>query len=71
MQKTIFFRVLRFYLDGFLKMPKWGRYLWLIILLKLFFMFAILKVFLMPDFLKMNFGTDKERGDYVLEQLTE
>lgn len=45
--------------------------MWLIILLKLFFMFAILKIFFMPDFLKKNFSSEKQRGEYVLEQLTE
>jgi len=45
--------------------------MWLIILLKIFFMFAILKVFFMPDLLKKNFSTDDQRGEYVLEQLTE
>jgi hypothetical protein len=33
-------------------------------------MFLILKIFFFPDFLKVNFGSDRERGDYVLEQLT-
>ena len=71
MQKNIFKRVIKFYFDGFRGMPKWGKYLWLIILLKVFFMFAILKVFLMPDFLEKKFQNDKERGEYVLDQLTQ
>lgn len=71
MQQNLFKQVVRFYFDGFRNMPKWGRNMWLIILLKLFFMFAILKVFFMPDLLKKNFSSDKQRGDYVLEQLTE
>ena len=33
-------------------------------------MFAILKVFFMPDFLEKKFQNDKERGEYVLDQLT-
>ncbi len=48
-----------------------GKTLWLIILLKLFVMFAILKVFIFKDFLKTNFKTDKERSEYVLKKLTE
>jgi len=47
-----------------------GKRLWLIILVKLFIMFAILKVFFFPDILKKKFRTDRERGDYVLEQLS-
>lgn len=46
-----------------------GKKLWIIILIKLFIMFAILKIFFFPDFLKSKFSTDKERGDYVREQL--
>ncbi len=57
-----------FYVEGFRGMTT-GKKLWLIIGIKLFVMFAILKVFFFPNFLKTNFKTDKERGDYVLEQL--
>ena len=70
MQNNIFKRVFSFYYNGFRGMPKWGRYLWLIILLKVFFMFAILKVFFMPDFLGKKFQNDQDRGAYVLDQLT-
>ena len=62
-------RILTFYYDGFRSMT-WGRSLWGIILIKLFIMFVILKVFFFPDILKKNFKTDEERGDYVIEQLT-
>jgi hypothetical protein len=47
-----------------------GKSLWIIILLKLFIMFAILKLFFFPDFLKTKFHTEKEKSDYVIEQLT-
>jgi hypothetical protein len=47
-----------------------GRTLWTIILIKLFIMFAILKVFFFPDFLKSGFSDDEQRSDYVIEQLT-
>jgi hypothetical protein len=47
-----------------------GRTLWLIILIKLFVMFVVLKIFFFPNFLKTNFETDEQRGDYVIEQLT-
>jgi len=33
-------------------------------------MFAILKIFFFPDYLKTNFDSDKERSDHVIEQLT-
>jgi len=47
-----------------------GKTLWAIILIKLFVMFAILKIFFFPDVLKKNFKTDAERSKYVIEQLT-
>lgn len=45
----------------------WGRTLWLIILVKLFVMFAILKVFFFPDFLKGK--SEAEKGDFVGTEL--
>jgi hypothetical protein len=58
-----------FYYDGFRTMPSWGRRVWLIILVKLFIMFAVLKLFFFPDFLGSRFKTDEEKSDYVIEQL--
>ncbi len=57
-----------FYIDGFRSMTV-GKTLWMLIIIKLFIMFVILKIFFFPNFLKTNFNTDKERGDYVMEQL--
>ncbi len=68
--KNIFKRVFSFYFQGFKSMT-WGRQVWLIILIKLFIMFAVLKLFFFPNFLKTNFASDQERGDYVIEQLTD
>ncbi len=61
-------RVFNFYRDGFRSMTV-GRRLWFIIFIKLFIMFAILRLFFFPNFLNTNFSSDEERGDYVLEQL--
>lgn len=58
------------YYDGFRSMVV-GRTLWKIIFIKLFVMFAILKVFFFPDFLATNFDTDAERADHVLSNLTQ
>lgn len=63
-------KVVNFYIEGF-KSMKLGRTLWLIILLKLFIMFFVLKLFFFPNYLKSNFKTDKERSEYILESLTE
>ena len=62
--------VYNFYLEGFSNMSWWGRRVWLIILIKLFIMFLILRLFFFPDFLATNFESDKDRSMYVLEQLT-
>jgi hypothetical protein len=69
-QENVFIRIFRFYYDGFRSMTV-GRRLWLIILIKLFVFFILLRLFFFPDFLKSRFDTDKERGEYVLEQLTQ
>ena len=61
-------KVYRFYYDGFRNMT-WGRKLWGIILIKLFIMFAILKLFFFPDILQKEFKSDEERSNHVLEQL--
>lgn len=61
-------RIWRFYVQGFRSMT-WGRTLWLIILLKLFVMFAILKVFFFPDFLKGK--SREEKQDFVGNSLVE
>ncbi len=63
-------QVFSFYYTGFREMDQWGRQVWLIILIKLFIMFVILKLFFFPDLLKRDFETDEQRSEYVLEQLT-
>lgn len=62
-------RVFLFYYEGFRSMSQWGRRVWLIILIKLFIMFAILKIFFFTDFLDKKYDSDKEKSEYVLEQL--
>ena len=62
-------KILKFYIDGFRSMTV-GKTLWLIIGIKLFIMFVILKLFFFPNFLKSNFDNDSERSEYVIEQLT-
>ncbi len=62
-------KIFKFYYDGFRNMTI-GKTLWAIILIKLFIMFAILKIFFFPDILKKNYKTDEERSNHVIEQLT-
>ena len=58
-----------FYLNGFKEMTV-GRTLWTIILLKLFIMFAVLKIFLFPDFLSGKSDSDKGKANFVRQELT-
>lgn len=60
--------VWNFYIEGFKNMTV-GKSLWCIILIKLFIMFAVLKLFFFPDLLS-KFDTEEQKTDYVLEQLT-
>ena len=64
-----FRKLFRFYYDGFRGMSSWGRKVWLIIIIKLFIMFAILRLFFFPDFLKTKFSNDEQRSEYVMDQL--
>ncbi|MDO9340061.1 MAG: DUF4492 domain-containing protein [Bacteroidales bacterium] len=66
---SVLSRLFHFYYDGFRDMSNWGRKVWIIIIIKLFIMFAILKIFFFPDFLKTKYYNDKQRGEYVLDQL--
>lgn len=63
-------RIFRFYRDGFASMTL-GRTLWKIIFIKLFIMFAVLKLFFFPDYLATNFSTDQQRVDHVISQITQ
>lgn len=58
------------YYDGFKNQSKCGRQIWIIILIKLFIMFFVLKQFFFPNFLKTNFTNDKDRAEYVIDELT-
>ena len=58
------------YYEGFRDMTV-GRRLWAIILIKLFIMFAILKMFFFPNFMNSNFESEEQRSSYIIEQLTE
>ncbi len=62
MIKRQILRVWTFYRDGFRSMTI-GRTLWVLILIKLFIMFFILKLFFFPSFLKGK--SSEEKQDYV------
>ena len=59
-----------FYIDGFRNM-RLGRALWKIVLLKLLFIFLVLKLFFFPDVLKVKYDNDSDRAEHVLRRLTQ
>ena len=61
-------RVWRFYYDGFRNLSPLGRKLWLLILIKLFIFFVVLKIFFFPDLLAGK--SPSEKAGCVLENLT-
>ena len=62
--------IFRFYLKGFRNMQSWGKKVWIIILIKLFIIFVVLKIFFFPDLLKKNYANDELRSEHVIDQLT-
>lgn len=58
-----------FYYEGFKNM-KLGKTLWLLIGIKLFVLFAVMKWLFFPNYLKTNFQNDTQRSEHVLNQLT-
>jgi hypothetical protein len=61
-------KLVDFYKEGFRNMTL-GRTLWAIVLIKLFIMFGILRVFFFPTFLNDKCDTAQEKAKYVSEQL--
>ena len=60
--------VWRFYYDGFRQMTV-GRKLWLLIIIKLAFIFLIMKLFFFPDLLERDYPDDPSRAAAVREAL--
>ncbi len=68
---TFFRKTINLYIDGFRNISKLGVKLWIIILIKLFIMFVILKLFFFPNFLNDKFDTKEEKSEYILKVLTD
>ena len=60
-------RIWNFYYDGFRSMTL-GRTLWAVILVKLFIIFVVLKLFFFPNYLKEHAGKGNE-AEYVSQKL--
>lgn len=65
--RNVFYRVFSFYRDGFRSMTV-GKTLWTLILIKLFIMFAVLKVFFFPSQLS-KFDTDQQKQEHIVNEL--
>lgn len=61
-------KIWTFYYEGFKGMTV-GKTLWIIILVKLFIFFVVMKMLFFPNFLKTNFANDEERADFVRNEL--
>jgi hypothetical protein len=61
--------IVLFYKDGFLSM-RLGKKLWLIIFIKLFVLFAVVKLLFSPNILDTKFKTEKEKSEYIMDSLT-
>ena len=69
MKKSGFlYRIFDLYYDGFRNM-RLGKTLWAIILIKLFIIFVVLKIFFFPNFLKQH--ADGDEASFVATELTE
>ena len=62
------YRIYDLYVDGFRHM-RLGRTLWAIILIKLFIIFVILKIFFFPNFLKQH--AEGDEPSFVAGELVE
>ncbi|MFO8002121.1 MAG: DUF4492 domain-containing protein [Marinilabilia sp.] len=59
-----------FYITGFRNLPPWARALWAIILIKLFIMFVVLRLFFFQDVMKTDFSNDEDRARHVIDNIT-
>lgn len=66
---NIFYRVWRFYADGFRQMTV-GKTLWTLIIVKLIIIFVILKWLFFPDYVKTNAQHGNE-ADFVATEVLE
>ena len=62
------YKVWRFYYDGFRSMTL-GKTLWLLILIKLFIIFFVLKLFFFHDFISEH-AEEGEEAEFVMKNIT-
>ena len=62
-------KVFDLYINGFRQMPSWGIKMWIIIFIKLFILFGILRFCFFKDTLQTRFKTDNQRSEHVINRL--
>lgn len=67
--KTMFKRIWSLYYDGFSHLPRWAKIVLAIVAAKLFIMFVVFKMLLMPNYLNSQYTTDKDKSNHVLNEL--
>ena len=67
-KKGLLYRIFDLYYDCFRNMHL-GKTLWAIILIKLFIIFVVLKIFFFPNFLKQH--AEGDEAGFVATELTE
>lgn len=65
--RSFIYRAYDLYRDGFRHM-RLGKLLWVIVLVKLFVIFVVLKIFFFPNFLSQH-AQEGEEDEYVASQL--
>ncbi|MEG0010717.1 MAG: DUF4492 domain-containing protein [Muribaculaceae bacterium] len=67
-QRPFVLRIFNFYVEGFKSMTL-GKTLWIIILVKLFIMFFILKLFFFPNILNSLYDNDADKAQHVRSEM--
>jgi len=69
-KQGFWYRAWHLYYDGFRSMTV-GKTLWLIIGIKLFIFFVVIKLLFFPNFLNTKFDTEEDKTEYVRQQLVD
>lgn len=65
------FNWFKMFWEGFTNMSPLGKTLWVIVIIKLIFMFFILKPIFSPNYLNKNFDTPEDKAEHVRKELIE
>jgi len=69
-KESTIYKIIHLYVDGIKNMPKWAKILWLIIFIKLIFMFGFMRPVFFNHTLSNRYQTDQERVDHVISDWT-